>query len=62
MTKTTLAALVCSALIAGSAQASVTVEGTTFDDTSAVAGQNLVLNSFSVFTRRGSTSLRKLRR
>ena len=44
MTKTTLAALVCSALIAGSAQASVTVEGTTFDDTSAVAGQNLVLN------------------
>ena len=34
----------CSALIAGSAQASVTVEGTTFDDTSAVAGQNLVLN------------------
>lgn len=44
MTKTTLAALVCSALIAGSAQASVTIEGTTFDDTSAVAGQNLVLN------------------
>lgn len=67
--KTTLAALVCSALIAGSAQASVTVEGTTFDDTSAVAGQNLVLNGaglrkklFSVFTRLGSTSLRKLRR
>lgn len=59
MTKTTLAALVCSALIAGSAQASVTVEGTTFDDTSAVAGQNLFLtaqdserNSFSAFTRR----------